>query len=82
MPDNYPLPNIDEILTDCTKGKIWAKINMTDSFFQTRMHPEDVKYTTVSTPQGAFEWLVMPMGFRNSPAIHQHQVAMALQKHI
>ena len=82
VPDNYPLPRIDEILSDCAKGRIWAKLDMTDSFFQTRMHPDDIKYTAVSTPQGAFEWLVMPMGFRNAPAIHQRRVAMALQKHI
>ena len=43
------------------------------------MHPDDIKYTT---PQGAFEWLVMPLGFRNALAIHQHRVAMALQKYI
>ena len=33
VPDNYPLPKIDEILSDCTKGKSWAKLDMTDSFF-------------------------------------------------
>ena len=82
VPDNYPLPKINEILSDCARGKIWAKMDMTDSFFQARMHPDDVKYMAVSTPQGAFEWLVMPMRFRNSPAIHQRRVAMALQKFI
>ena len=46
------------------------------------MHPNDIKYTAVSTPQGAFEWVVMPMGFRNTPTIHQWWVAMALQKFI
>ena len=71
VPDNYPLPKIDEILSDWAKGKIWAKLDMTDSFFQMCMHPDDIKYTAVSTPQGAFEWLVMPMGFRNTPTIHQ-----------
>ena len=55
---------------------------MTNSFFQTQMHPNDIKYTAISTPQGAFGWVVMPMGFRNTPAIHQWQVAMALQKFI
>jgi len=82
IPDNYPLPKIDEILSDCAKGKIWGKIDMTDSFFQTRMHPDHVKYTVVTTPHGAFEWLVMPMGFRNAPAIHQRRVSGALQKYI
>jgi hypothetical protein len=35
VPDNYPLPRIDDILADCGKGKIWGMIDMTDSFFQT-----------------------------------------------
>ena len=52
---------------------------MTNSFFQTLMHPDDVHLTAVSTPFGLYEWLVMPMGLRNSLAIHQWQVTKALQ---
>jgi hypothetical protein len=33
--DAFPLPNIDDILADCAKGKIWSKMDMTNSFFQT-----------------------------------------------
>ena len=33
--DSYPLPRVDDILADCTKGKIWSKLDMTNSFFQT-----------------------------------------------
>jgi hypothetical protein len=48
--DTYPLPRIDDILADCAKGKIWGKIDMTNSFFQTRMHPDNIQYTAVMTP--------------------------------
>jgi len=77
--DSYPLPRIDDILADCAKGKIWGKIDMTNSFFQTRMHPEDIKYTAIMTPRGAFEWTVMPMGFKNAPSTHQRRMNDALR---
>jgi hypothetical protein len=80
--DSHPLPWVDDILNDCAKGKIWATIDMTDSFFQTRMHPDDVPLTAVSTPFGLYKWLVMPMGLRNAPAIHQRRVAVALCEYI
>ena len=80
--DSFPLPRIDDILNDCAKGKIWAKIDMTNAFFQTRMHPDDVKYTAVNTPLGLYEWLVMPQGLRNAPSIHQRRVTNALRKYI
>jgi hypothetical protein len=82
IPDNYPLPRIDDILADCGKGMIWGIIDMTDSFFQTRIHPDDVHKTSITTPLGAYEWLVMPMGLRNSPPIHQRRVATVLQNYI
>ena len=82
IPDNYPLPRIEEILADCGKGKIWSTIDMTDSFFQTRIHPDDVYKTAVTTPLGAYEWLVMPMGLCNSPPIHQRRIMTVLRKHI
>jgi hypothetical protein len=79
VPDKYPLPRIDDILADCAKGKIWGKIDMTNSFFQTLVHPNDVKYTATLTPFGLWEWVVMPMGLRNSPATHQRWVTIALR---
>ena len=82
VPDNFSLPRVDDILADCAKGKIWATIDMTDSFFQTRMHPDDIHKTAVTTPFGNYKWCVMPMGFRNSPAIHQRRVTNALRKYI
>jgi hypothetical protein len=82
--DSHPLPQVDDILADCAKGKIWATIDMTDSFFQTRMHPDDVPLTVVSTPFGLYQWLVMPMRLQNAPAIHQCQISveLALRKYI
>ena len=55
VPDNYPLPWIDNILADCAKGKIWVKIDMTNSFLQTLVHPDNVKYTATLTPFGLWE---------------------------
>jgi hypothetical protein len=79
IPDCFPLLCIDNILSDCAKGKIWAKIDMTNTFFQTRMHPEDIQFTACRTPFGLYEWAVMPMGLRNSPATQQQHITNALQ---
>ncbi|KAG2097024.1 uncharacterized protein F5147DRAFT_656473 [Suillus discolor] len=38
VPDNHPLPRIDEILKDCVKGKFFGKIDMTNAFFQTQQY--------------------------------------------
>lgn len=78
VPDNFTLPRVDNILANCGKGKMWAVFDMTDSFYQTRMHPDDIHKTAVTTPFGNYEWLVLPMGFRNAPSIHQRRVASAL----
>lgn len=80
--DSHPLPRIDDILSDCAKGKIWATIDMTNSFFQTRMHPDHIPLTAVTTPLGLYEWLVMLMGLKNAPAIHQRRVTLALRPYI
>lgn len=77
--DNHPLPRIDQILKDCATGKFFGKIDMTNAFFQTRVHPDDMKYLAIHTPWGKYEWTVMPMGVCNAPAIHQHQMIAALR---
>lgn len=82
VPDRHPLPRIDDVISDCGKGKFWAKLDMTNSFFQTVVPEEDRKYTAVTTPWGLYEWTVMPMGCRNAPATHQRRMFSALRDHI
>ena len=77
--DSFPIPRVNEILADCACGKYFATIDMTNSFFQTRMHDEDIELTAVNTPWGLYEWVVMPMGIKNAPAIHQRRVSAALR---
>ena len=52
---------------------------MTNTFFQTKVHPDDTKWLAVHMPWGLYEWLVMPMGVRNAPAIHQQRMSSVLQ---
>ena len=79
VPDNHPLLHIDEILRDCAKGKIFGKMDMTNSFFQTCVHPNDVHLMANLPPFGLYEWTVMPMGVQNAPAFHQHCMTAALR---
>ena len=79
--DMGPLPRIEEILADVGRGKVFGKIDMTNSFFQTRVHPDDIPLTAVNTPFGLYEWTVMPMGGTNAPATHQRRMTQAL-KHL
>jgi len=60
--DSHPLLKVEDILADCAKGKIWSKLDMTNSFFQTRIHPDDIHLMAVTTPFRLYEWLAMLMG--------------------
>ncbi|OJT13579.1 Transposon Ty3-I Gag-Pol polyprotein, partial [Trametes pubescens] len=82
IPDVHPLPSIQEILSDCGRGKIWGKLDMTNSFFQTRVREEHIKYTAVTTPFRLYEWTVMPQGAWNAPSTHQRRMFSALRQYI
>ena len=76
--DAHPLPCVNDILADCAKGKIWSKLDMTNSFFQTLVHPDDVHLMAVTTPFGLYEWVAILMGLKNAPPIHQHHMTAVL----
>jgi hypothetical protein len=76
--DVFLLPKVDDILANGVKGKIWSKMNMTNSFFQTCVHLNNIHLTAMITPFRLCEWLATPMGLKNPPPIHQHCMVAAL----
>lgn len=81
-PDSYPLPRIHDIMAYLVKAKIWSICDMTNLFFQMRVHPDDMHLTAVTTPFRLYEWTAMSMGLRSAPAIHQRHMISALHKYI
>jgi len=47
------------ILNVLARGRFPSKIDFSDAYFQTRVHPDDVKYNTIKTPFGGFTSQVM-----------------------
>lgn len=72
--NRYPLPNIKEA-RDRLSGADWfTKLDLRDAFYSIRMADGEEYKTAFRTRYGLFEFLVMPQGFTNSPAVCQHMV--------
>lgn len=60
----------------------FSKIDLKDGFFQVPLAEEDRFKTAFRFKHQLYEWNVMPMGFKNSPAIFQRVMDNALREEI
>ena len=65
--DHTQIPEQNTILNAVARGRFRSKIDISDAYFQTRVHPDDVKYNTIKTPFGVFTSQVMMQGHMNAP---------------
>ena len=71
QPDPYLMPLIDEILESLATATYISKIDLNKGFHQIPIDERDIPKTAFCTPWGKFEFVVMPFGLRNGPAIFQ-----------
>ena len=67
-PDSFPLPRIDYLLDVLGQAKYFSSIDLA---WQIRMDCNSQEKTAFVTPQGLFEFRVMPFGLMNAPAVFQ-----------
>jgi len=65
--DDTQIPEQNTIYNAVARGRFRSKIDLSDAYFQTRVHPDDVKYNTMKTPFGGFTSQVMMQGDMNPP---------------
>ena len=68
LSDSHPAARIDDILDKAGGSKVYSTLDMVDGFYQLRMAKGHEHKTAFITARGLFEFNVVPMGLKNSPA--------------
>ncbi|MBW0487629.1 hypothetical protein O181_027344 [Austropuccinia psidii MF-1] len=71
VPDRYPIPRIQETLTQLSKAKYITSMDALKGFNQNVFTPETRKLLGVITHCGISEYLRMPFGIQNAPSHYQ-----------
>ncbi len=69
--NTYPLPLMSSVFERLQGASIFTKLDLRNAYHLVRIREGDEWKTAFNTPRGHFEYLVMPFGLSNSPAVFQ-----------
>ena len=80
--DKFPLPNIQALLKKLQGAKFFSSLDLASGYWQFRIKEKDVHKTSFRTPDGSYQWKVLPFGLTNAPSAFQRNMNSILRKHI
>ena len=66
--DSYPMARSDVLLDRLGRAAYFTAMDAERGFFQVELKEEDRHKTAFSAPIGLLEYIIMPMGLKNSPS--------------
>ena len=70
-PDSYSLPRIEDCIDRIGYSKYVSKFDMLNGYWQVPLSGRAKEISAFVTPDGLFQYKVMPFGMRNAPATFQ-----------
>jgi len=67
--DNFPTAQMNCVIEKQQGGQVFTNLDLTYGFFHVPISPESRKYTSFVTQSGQYEFLFVPFGITNSPAV-------------
>ncbi|MBW0585412.1 hypothetical protein O181_125127 [Austropuccinia psidii MF-1] len=74
VPDRYPIPRIQETLTQLSKTKYITSMDVLKGFHQNVLMPKAKKLLRIITHCGIYEYLRIPFGIKNAPSHYQRMM--------
>ena len=79
QPDSFPLPRMEDCVDRVGAAKFVTKLDLLKGYWQVALSPRASEISAFVTPDGLYQYTVMPFGLRNAPATFQRMMNSVLR---